>query len=410
MTTTGPDHRMETAQPQLECRGLWKIFGPDPEKVLESVAAGSSKEELLRETGSVVAVRDVSFEVMPGETFVIMGLSGSGKSTLVRCLSRLINPTRGEILIDGVDLLAMGNLELRELRRHKMSMVFQHFGNFPHKKVLENVAYGLQVQGVSRQIQRERASEVIGLVGLEGWEDRYPHELSGGMQQRVGLARALAVDPELLLFDEPFSALDPLIRRELQNEMIKIQQAVQKTIVFISHDFLEALKLGDRIAIMKDGAFVQVGSAEEILSSPSDNYVRDFTRDVPRYKVLTARSAMSDQILMVPTDSNPADVRAAMADRKYDCAFVIDDEHKLVGALRAGNLDDVPDSSELLAIDLCDQACHVVELDTTVEQLIPLCIVSDVPIAVVDSSQRLLGCVSRLSLASVLEIGELMAT
>ena len=314
MATTGPDHRMGTAQPQLECRGLWKIFGPEPEKVLESAAAGSSREELLRETGSVVAVRDVSFEVMPGETFVIMGLSGSGKSTLVRCLSRLINPTRGEILIDGVDLLAMGNLELRELRRHKMSMVFQHFGNFPHKKVLENVAYGLQVQGVSRQIQRERASEIIGLVGLEGWEDRYPHELSGGMQQRVGLGRALAVDPEILLFDEPFSALDPLIRRELQDELIKIQQAVQKTIVFISHDFLEALKLGDRIAIMKDGAFVQVGSAEEMLSSPSDNYVRDFTRDVPRYKVLTARSAMSDQTLMVPTDSNPADVRAAMAD------------------------------------------------------------------------------------------------
>ena len=240
----------EGAGPRLACRNLWKVFGDRAHDLADSVDPSLSREEVLARTGCVLAVRDVSFHVGEGETFVIMGLSGSGKSTLVRCLGRLIEPTRGHVHIDGEDLLAMNKHQLRDIRRHKMGMVFQHFGNFPHKRVLENVVYGLQIQGIDRATRRQRAAEVIDLVGLSGWEERYPHELSGGMQQRVGLARALAADPEILLFDEPFSALDPLIRREMQDQLIGLRQMVQNTMVFITHDFLEALKVGDRVAIM----------------------------------------------------------------------------------------------------------------------------------------------------------------
>jgi glycine betaine/proline transport system ATP-binding protein len=237
-----------------------------------------------------VAVRDVSFSVARGETFVVMGLSGSGKSTLIRCLSRLIDPTAGEVLLNGEDLLAMNDEELREVRRGKISMVFQHFGLFPHRKVIDNIAYGLEVQKVDKATRHARATEVLNIVGLDGWADRYPQQLSGGMQQRVGLARALAVDPEILLFDEPFSALDPLIRKEMQDELIRLQKTMQRTIIFITHDFAEALRLGDRIAIMKDGSFDQVGTPEEIVSNPATPYVREFVNDVPRAKVLSIGS------------------------------------------------------------------------------------------------------------------------
>jgi glycine betaine/proline transport system ATP-binding protein len=219
-----------------------------------------------------------------------MGLSGSGKSTLIRCLSRLIEPTSGEVLLNGADLLAMNDEELREVRRGKISMVFQHFGLFPHRKVIDNIAYGLEVQKVDKVTRLARATEVLNIVGLDGWADRYPQQLSGGMQQRVGLARALAVDPEILLFDEPFSALDPLIRKEMQDELIRLQKTMQRTIIFITHDFAEALRLGDRIAIMKDGSFDQVGTPEEIVSNPATPYVREFVNDVPRAKVLSVRS------------------------------------------------------------------------------------------------------------------------
>ena len=216
-----------------------------------------------------------------------MGLSGSGKSTLIRCLSRLIEPTAGEVLLNGEDLLAMNDDQLREVRRGKISMVFQHFGLFPHRKVIDNIAYGLEVQKVDKATRHARATEVLNIVGLDGWADRYPQQLSGGMQQRVGLARALAVDPEILLFDEPFSALDPLIRKEMQDELIRLQKTMQRTIIFITHDFAEALRLGDRIAIMKDGSFDQVGTPEEIVSNPATPYVREFVNDVPRAKVLS---------------------------------------------------------------------------------------------------------------------------
>lgn len=277
---------------KISCRHIWKIFGPRPHSIQAEIDAGFSRAEILEKTGHVIAVRDISFDVKEGEIFVVMGLSGSGKSTLVRCLSRLIEPTRGAVILDGDDVVAMAADQLREVRRHKMSMVFQRFGLFPHRTVLENAAYGLEVRGLGKAARREHAAEILSMVGLGDWLHYYPHELSGGMQQRVGLARALAVDPEILLCDEPFSALDPLIRRDMQNELIRLQKSLQKTLIFITHDFLEALKLGDRIAIMKDGVFVQVGTPEELILRPADDYVREFTKDVPRVKVITAGSIM----------------------------------------------------------------------------------------------------------------------
>ena len=271
---------------------LWKIFGRKVEAARDMAVAGAERDEIRSETGCLVAVRDVSFGVNAGETFVVMGLSGSGKSTLVRCISRLIEPTFGDIEVCGTVLADASDAALRELRRHKIAMVFQHFGLFPHRRVVDNVAYGLEVQGVGRDERHERAHEVLATVGLDGWEHHYPQQLSGGMQQRVGLARALAVEPEVLFFDEPFSALDPLIRRDMQDELVALQLKLQRTIVFITHDFAEALRLADRIAIMRDGAFTQVGTPLEILTQPADDYVRAFTQDAPIAKVLPACSLM----------------------------------------------------------------------------------------------------------------------
>ena len=277
---------------KIICNNIWKVFGPSPDRIMATLNSQSSRNQVQEETGHVIAVQDVTFEIQQGETFVVMGLSGSGKSTLVRCLSRLIEPTHGEILIDDQDIRAFGNRELMDLRRTKMSMVFQHFGLLPHRKVIDNIAFGLEVRGTSHAQRMARAQEVLELVGLAGWEDNYPRELSGGMQQRVGLARAMAVDPEILIFDEPFSALDPLIRREMQDELLRLQSEMRKTMVFITHDFLEAIKMGDHIAIMKDGRVSQIGTPEEIVANPVDQYVRDFTEDVPRYKVLSAGKVM----------------------------------------------------------------------------------------------------------------------
>ena len=284
--TEGNDH------PPLECRGTWKIFGDDAVRARSLADDGGTSQRILDETGCVVAVRDVSFTVRRGETFVVMGLSGSGKSTLVRCLSRLIEPTDGEVLIDGVPIGDLDDSGLRDLRRRRLSMVFQHFGLFPHRRVLDNVAFGLEVQGIPKAERYERALKVLGSVGLEAWSDHHPQQLSGGMQQRVGLARALCVEPEILFFDEPFSALDPLIRRDMQDELLSLQVEMHRTLVFITHDFQEALKLGDRIAIMKDGVFMQLGTPEEIVSAPADDYVREFTKDAPKIKVVTVRTVL----------------------------------------------------------------------------------------------------------------------
>jgi glycine betaine/proline transport system ATP-binding protein len=289
---------------QVSCRNVWKVFGPNPEKVIESGDADLPRAELMAKTGCTVASRDISFDVGRGEVFVIMGLSGSGKSTLVRCVTRLIEPTSGAISICGEDVLGADPGALRALRRTKVSMVFQHFGLFPHRNVIDNVAYGLEVQGIDKTKRHERARELLAVVGLSAVESSYPDQLSGGMQQRVGLARALAVDPEVLIFDEAFSALDPLIRREMQDEVLRLQERLHKTVMFVTHDLDEALKIGDRIAIMKDGRFVQVGTPAEIVGAPADDYVAEFVRDVPRGKVLTAAFATQPN----PGGETPRDV------------------------------------------------------------------------------------------------------
>jgi len=276
----------------VSCRNVWKVYGPKADRIVGSPDAALSRQELLEKTGCVAAVRDVSFDVSEGEVFVVMGLSGSGKSTLVRMINRLHDPTAGQVLIDGENVVELDDEHLRDIRRRKISMVFQHFGLFPHRRIVENVAYGLEVQGVEKDERNAKATEVLDTVGLAGWGNSYPDELSGGMQQRVGLARALATDPQIMLFDEPFSALDPLIRRDMQDEVLKLQRELKKTMIFITHDLMEALKLGNRIAIMKDGAFVQVGTPEEVVAHPADSYVADFIRDVPRAYVLTARTIM----------------------------------------------------------------------------------------------------------------------
>ncbi|MBK3647108.1 glycine betaine/L-proline ABC transporter ATP-binding protein [Streptomyces sp. MBT33] len=281
------------AEPVFSVDGLWKVFGPKADRIPpDPELTALDPAELRARTGCTAAVRDVSFDVRKGEVFVVMGLSGSGKSTLVRCLTRLIEPTAGTISIDGEDVRAMDRSRLRELRRHRAAMVFQHFGLLPHRTVIDNVAYGLEIQGVAKAERRERAAEVVTKVGLEGMEQRRPGQLSGGQRQRVGLARALAVDPEVLLFDEPFSALDPLIRRDMQEEVIRLHREEGRTMVFITHDLSEALKLGDRIALMRDGRVVQLGTPEQIVGSPADDYVREFVRDVSREQVMTVRTAM----------------------------------------------------------------------------------------------------------------------
>jgi glycine betaine/proline transport system ATP-binding protein len=332
----------QPATPKIECSHLWKVFGPQPHRTADAIKPDASRDEILAQTGHLVAVRDISFQVGAGETFVVMGLSGSGKSTLLRCLPRLIEPTRGQVLIDGADVTTLDETRLRNLRRHKMSMVFQNFGLFPHRRVLDNVAYGLEIQGVGKDKRYKRAREVIELVNLKGWERHYPGQLSGGMQQRVGLARALAVDPEILLFDEPFSALDPLIRREMQDELLHLQTQMQRTIIFITHDFAEATKMADapggQIAIMKDGAFVQVGAAEHVVLRPVNDYVAEFTKDVPRARVLTART------IMQPIRTTIENSRTVLVTLKLDDLLplvaatdaalpVVDEEDNLVGCI-----------------------------------------------------------------------------
>lgn len=283
---------------RIELKNLYKIFGPAA--AVELAKSGATADDIRQKTGSVVAVNDVSFAIPAGEIFVIMGLSGSGKSTLIRCINRLIEPSAGEILVDGVDVARQSLAALREVRRHRMSMVFQNFALLPHRTALENVEYGLAIRKQEQGDRRRRSMEALSLVGLHDWADRYPAQLSGGMKQRVGLARALATDSDILLMDEPFSALDPLIRRELQEELLRLQNTLHKTIVFVTHDFHEALKLGNRVALMRQGAVVQVGTPQEIVFAPADSYVAGFTRDVDRSQLLCAEDVMQ------PLESGPA--------------------------------------------------------------------------------------------------------
>ncbi|MGW2329571.1 quaternary amine ABC transporter ATP-binding protein [Streptomyces sp. NPDC001700] len=288
---------------KLRAEGLYKVFGRRPDEAVADLEGGADREK-LRAEGTTAAVVDASFAVEAGQTFVVMGLSGSGKSTLLRMLNGLLEPTAGRVLFDDDDLTALTPRELRQVRSHKISMVFQHFALFPHRNVLENAGYGLEVQGIPAEEREKRATEALEMVGLAGWEKSWPDELSGGMQQRVGLARALATDADVLLMDESFSALDPLIRRDMQDQLVQLQKRLKKTIVFITHDLNEAMRLGDRIAVMRDGRIVQIGTAEDILVTPANDYVASFTQDVDRSRVLTAGAIMSDpaEVLGTTTD------------------------------------------------------------------------------------------------------------
>ena len=332
--------------PAVSVRGLWKVYGPNPLSIVGSPDAKLSRSELREKTGCTAAVSDVSFDVAPGEVFVVMGLSGSGKSTLIRCLTRLVEPTAGEVFLDGEDISQASPQRLRELRRERFSMVFQHFGLLPHRRVMDNVGYGLEIAGEKKGARIARAQEVINLVGLQGYEAAYPHQLSGGMQQRVGLARALATDPQVMFFDEPFSALDPLIRRDMQQEVIRLHHEVGKTMIFITHDLSEALKLGDRIAIMRDGALVQVGTPEELVGAPADEYVANFTRDFPKSHVLTlkwiARSPRVGEDLTGPVLESSVIVR--------DGARQVLEAGRPVRVMEGGMLVGVVTADEILAV------------------------------------------------------------
>ncbi|NNN13813.1 MAG: betaine/proline/choline family ABC transporter ATP-binding protein [Acidimicrobiaceae bacterium] len=344
---------MEKSQVQISCKNLWKVFGPKGASLVGSPDASLPPADLQEKTGCVVAIRDVSFEVARGEVFVVMGLSGSGKSTLIRSLTRLVDVDAGEIELCQRDVRKADKNQLRDIRRHNVSMVFQQFALFPHRRVVDNVAFGLEIQGVKKADRYRKVDELLQIVGLSGFANSFPSELSGGMQQRVGLARALAVDPEVLLFDEAFSALDPLIRREMQDQVIHLQEQLHKTVVFVSHDLDEALKLGDRIAIMRNGAFVQVGTPEEVVGAPKDGYVAAFTRDVSRSKVLTARWAMQTP--------------------KY------------------GNLSSYED--------------RIVSPTTLLQGVLPVVLASELPVGVVDTNGRLIGELDRRSVLAAINDG-----
>jgi glycine betaine/proline transport system ATP-binding protein len=340
------------AGPVFAVNGLWKIFGPRADRIVGRPEEQLRGKELMDKTGCIAAVRNVSFQVDPGEVFVVMGLSGSGKSTLIRCLTRLIEPTAGEILLHGDDIRKAGDRELRELRRHRFAMVFQHFGLLPHRRVLDNVAYPLEIRGEKKAARRARAEEMVTLVGLGGTEHLYPDQLSGGMQQRVGLARALAVDPEILFFDEPFSALDPLIRRDMQNEVIRLHHEVGKTMVFITHDLAEALKLGDRILIMRDGEVVQVGTPDQVVGAPADDYVKDFVSEVPKSHVLTLRWVMRD-----PAPGEAEDGPVLQADRIVrDAAREVLAAHGPVRVFDGDKFIGIVDDEDILRVVVAEEA------------------------------------------------------
>jgi glycine betaine/proline transport system ATP-binding protein len=393
---------MSQAPERVVAKNVYKIFGEAHEaEAIRKLESGASKDDVYRETGSVVAVRDVSFKVYQGQIFVVMGLSGSGKSTLIRCINRLIDPTRGQILLDGNDIMALDREQLRQIRLKKMAMVFQHFALFPHKTVGENVEYGLKIQGAAAAARRKKALEALGMVGLRDWADTPPENLSGGMQQRVGLARALAVDPELMLMDEPFSALDPLIRSDMQKELIRLQHKLKMTIVFITHDLHEALTLGDQIAIMKAGAFVQVGPPEEIVANPADEYVADFTKDVDRGRVFTVRRVMHAAEALSLDGSSAAAARTRLGELERDALYVTDAEGKPVGLVTERDLGKA-DSQELGSV------MHTRFPSTAPDAVLYDCFEacgSGLPVAVVGEDGRLQGVLEPRDVFRALRVG-----
>ena len=388
---------------KLVVKGLYKIFGSNPKRGLKLLQEGCSKEQIFRETGLTVGINNANFEVEEGETFVIMGLSGSGKSTVVRCLNRLVEPTAGEILLDGRNILEMDRKELLQTRRTVMSMVFQNFALFPNRTILANTEYGLEVQGVDKAIRQEKAEQALALVGLQGYEESYPDQLSGGMKQRVGIARALANDPEILLMDEAFSALDPLIRSDMQDELIELQAKMKKTIIFITHDLDEALKLGDRIMLMKDGQTVQIGTAEEILTNPADEYVRRFVQGVNRSEVLTAADIMVKPWTTVGINQGP---RLALKECKkhgIESILVTKEGMKLAGIVFVDDLiAAVRRGEQTLRNIVREKEVVRVEPDYCVMDLIELTLKSSTPVAVVSEGGRLMGVIVKSSVLRAL--------
>ncbi|MCP8617284.1 quaternary amine ABC transporter ATP-binding protein [Salirhabdus salicampi] len=389
---------------KISVHNLTKIFGNNPKEGLKRLEKGESKEKILADTGLTVGVNNATFEVKAGEFFVIMGLSGSGKSTLIRLVNRLIEPTAGEVKIDGVDITKMGKQELIETRRKKLGMVFQKFALFPHRTVLTNVEYGLEIQGVSKEEREKKARKAIEDVGLGGYEESYPDELSGGMQQRVGLARALANDTDILLMDEAFSALDPLIRKEMQDEILYLQNKLNKTVLFITHDLDEALKLGDRIAIMKHGRIVQIGTSEEILENPANEYVSNFVKDVDRSKVLLASHVMKKPDVITTWKDGPRVAIRKMEDAGLSSIFVTDKEKKLKGIL---TIDDALKAykEDKWIEDVLQTDYETTSPDTPLSDLIGVATETRYPIAVVED-EKLVGIIVRVSILSGLILGK----
>ncbi|WP_071394190.1 glycine betaine/L-proline ABC transporter ATP-binding protein ProV [Bacillus tuaregi] len=380
---------MEETDIKIKVSDVTKIFGKTSKKALQLIKEGKTKDQILKETGSTVGVNRASFEVKAGEIFVIMGLSGSGKSTLVRLLNRLIEPTMGQVQIDGKDVVKMSKEELREVRRKKISMVFQKFALFPHRTVLENTEYGLEIQGVEKAERSHKALEALELVGLKGYEQQYPSQLSGGMQQRVGLARALANDPDVLLMDEAFSALDPLIRKDMQDELLGLQSTMEKTIVFITHDLDEALRIGDRIALMKDGNIVQIGTPEEILMSPANEYVERFVEDVDLSKVLTAQHVMK-RAETVQVDKGPRVALKLMKDLGISSIYVVDKKQTLLGVITAKDASKAAEENQPIT-GFLEKDMNVVGTDTLLIDLFEKVSSSSIPVAVTDENNRLKG-------------------
>lgn len=377
---------------KLEVKHLTKIFGKRQKQALEMVQQAKSKTEILEKTGTTVGVYDVNFEVQTGEIFVIMGLSGSGKSTLIRLLNRLIDPTSGDIYIDGQDVAKMNEEELRDVRRHKLNMVFQNFGLFPHRTILENTEFGLEVRGVDKEERMRLAEQALDNAGLLSFKDQYPDQLSGGMQQRVGLARALANNPDILLMDEAFSALDPLIRREMQDELLDLQAEHERTIIFITHDLNEALRIGDRIAIMADGQIMQIGTGEEILTNPANDFVREFVEDVDRSKVLTAQNIMTTPLTTNIDIDGPTVALNRMKKEEVSMLLAVDRKRHLKGSLTAEAARDARKQHQALA-EVIDKNVRKVTQETLITDIFPLIYDSPAPLAVVDDKDKLVGVI-----------------
>lgn len=378
---------------KIKVQNLTKIFGNKPEQGIELLKQGLSKNEIMDKTGLAVGVNNASFEVEEGQFLVIMGLSGSGKSTLVRLINRLIEPTSGSVIIDGNDITKMTADELRNLRRKKFAMVFQRFALFPHRTILKNVEFGLEIQGMEQSEREQKAREALDLVGLKGWEDSYPEHLSGGMQQRVGLARALAVDPDILLMDEAFSALDPLIKKEMQDELLALQNRVNKTIIFITHDLDEALKLGDKIILMKDGAIVQEGTPEDILTNPADEYVEKFVEDVNTSKILTASGVMKKVKNVAYTKDGPRTVLRKMEEEGISSIFVVNRDWTINGIVFAEDAAEAAENGVKEITNIIKKDVIQIGPDTPVSEIFPVIATATYPIVVADENKKLLGII-----------------